>query len=147
MMHSKRFFRTFRWLNRPAWAAGFLAVGLAVNACATPDSAAAGPAPEVTVSRGTILAMRPVQTGSVSMGAGTTVLNGLAQAASASAGINGQGINAGTDTGAGAAVDFVVRETGGAIIAVVQTNEQHFRIGDPVEIRHADRTRLTRPGI
>lgn len=144
MMHSNRFFRAFRWLDRPACAAGFLAVGLAVNACATPDSAAAGPAPEVTVSRGTILAMRPVQTG---MGAGTTVLNGLARTASASPGINGQGINAGTDTDAGAAVDFVVRETGGAIIAVVQTNEQHFRVGDPVEIRHADRTRLTRPGV
>lgn len=133
--------------HRATGPACLLALVLGVSACAADNSAPAakaGPAPEATVSHGTILAMRPVQPGpeTAGDGPGAAVLSRLAQAASPS--VTGGGVGVGGHEGP--ATDFVVRETGGATIAVVQANTQHFRVGDQVAIVRGDRTRLSRPG-
>lgn len=84
--------------------------------------------------------MRPVAPGAAGAGAG--VLDGLASAASASP--VGGGLRAGQL--AGQPMDFIVRERGGGTIAVVQTNELQFRVGDQVMIVRGERTHLSRPG-
>ena len=43
----------------------------------------------------------------------------------------------------GTATEFIVEVAGGGTIAVVQTNDEGFRVGDRVTILQGDRTRLT----
>ena len=104
-----------------------------VGSCAPATPGAA--APESTTSRGTILAARPILPG----GAGIGVLNSLAGSAAPAAPGAGQPEN-------GHAIDYIVREASGSMIAVVQTDELHLQVGDPVLIVRGDRTRLARPG-
>ena len=130
--------------GRSVGAARMLAIVLLVCACAADNAvliADAGPSRVPAVSRGTILAMRPVRprVEPGSAGAGATVLAGLARTADAGTGQK-------ETQAAGPAMDFVVREAGGATIAVVQSNEQRFQVGDQVSIVRSDRTRLSRPG-
>lgn len=108
--------------------AGIAGIFLVVGSCAPAISGAA--APEPTASRGMILAMRPVLPG----GAGVSVLNSLASSAP------------GTQAASGQPMDYIVREAGGGTISVVQMNELHLQVGDPVTIVRGDRTRLARPG-
>ena len=130
--------------RRSACAARMLAVVLLVGSCAADNATlTADPGPRVpAVSRGTILAMRPVRPGvdPGSAGAGATVLAGLASTADAAASRKDTEVP-------GPAMDFVVREAGGATIAVVQSNEQRFQVGDQVWIVRGDRTRLSRPDV
>ncbi len=133
--------------HRTTGSAILLALVLGVSACGAnnpvPD-VKAGPAPEAVVLHGTILAMRPVEP---DLGtAGATVLSDLKRAASANPPAAGAGVSVQDNKEQGPAMDFVVRETGGATIAVVQANTQHFRVGDQVAIVRGDRTRLSRPG-
>ena len=130
--------------GRSVGAARMLATVLLVCACAADNAVLtteAGPSRVPAVSQGPILAMRLVRPGVEpgGAGAGATVLAGLARAADA-------GMGQKATESAGPAMDFVVREVGGATIAVVQSNEQRFRVGDQVSIVRGDRTRLSRPG-
>ena len=139
----QRFGRNFAiscWPGRPACTAGLVVVILAMGGCASSDTAASGPPHEAIGVQGTILAMRPVQPGPADEAADGTVIRSLERTANA-------GVNASAMQTQGTAIDFVVREAGGATIAVVQTNEQHFQVGDTVAILRGDHTRLSRPGI
>jgi hypothetical protein len=121
-----------RRLTLPAaWLAGIAGIFIAVGSCAPTLSGATAAGPEPASSRGTILAIRPV----LPSGAGAGVLNGLA-GSTASAG----------QPPAGQSFDYIVREAGGGTISVVQTDELHLQVGDPVVIVRGDRTRLARPG-
>lgn len=100
------------------------------------------PRAQAANSAGTILAMRPLAMRPIEpAGSGADALEGLALAASGpAAGEPGSGQNLGPK------MDFIVRVAEGGTIAVVQTNELGFRVGDGVVIVHSDRTRLSRPG-
>ena len=122
------------------WAAGgviaclTMLLGSCAPARSTPiETTAINPSAggEAAVSRGTILAMRPVELGSA---ASLGRLVRPTKAANARPSERGQ------------AVDFIVHEAGGGTIAVVQENELRFQVGEPVLIIRGDRTRLSRPG-
>ncbi len=118
-----------------------LAVLLGMSACAPANPAPlASQATNQTISHGTILAMRPTlpMRGDQPRSAGA--LEGLSSAATPS------GDATPSDPATGQPMDFIVREAGGGTIAVVQTNELHFQVGDQVLILRGDRTRLSRPG-
>ena len=124
---------------------GLLAGGVALganiwlSACAP---AMAPPSAQAANSAGTIVAMRPLALRPIEpAGAEADGLQGLAMAASSPA-----GSEPGSGQDLGPKMDFIVRVAGGGTIAVVQTNELGFRVGDGVVIVHSDRTRLSRPG-
>ncbi len=132
---------------RTAGSALLLALVLGVSACGADNPAPdvkVGLAPEAVVLHGTILAMRPVEPDLRT--AGAAVLSDLERAASVGTPGAGAGGGVRDNQEQGPAMDFIVRETGGATIAVVQANTQHFRVGDQVAIVRGDRTRLSRPG-
>ena len=122
---------------------------VALDACAdgnmtpsTMNSAAPLAVRDASSSRGTILAIRPTEAGVA--GAGTSVLDRLAKTAAASPAAAGTGRPA----NGGQTMEFVVREESGATVAVVQTNEVGFRVGERVMIlRGADHTYLSRTGV
>lgn len=43
----------------------------------------------------------------------------------------------------GTATEFVIRQEDGQTLALVQTNDENLRVGDPVLILRGDRVRLT----
>ena len=130
--------------GRASGGAWTLTLALLIGACAADNAALTanpGPVGETALSRGTILAMRPVRPGVAPAyaGAGAAVLANLARTAD-------PGVTRKDVESPGSSMDFVVREAGGATIAVVQSNEQNFRVGDQVSVVRGDHTRLSRPG-
>ncbi len=115
-----------------------------------------------SVSYGQIVSMRPVTVQAQNTGVGTlggAALGGVAGSfiggggrANALGAIGGAIIGgiAGTavesSAGQGNAVEFVIREDSGQTIAVVQTNEENFRIGERVMLTRGARTRIARTG-
>lgn len=87
------------------------------------------PAPSVTASAGTILALRVVS----SFAAEDPVRGALLASG------NGRG---GTDR---SLVEFIVHADDGATLSIVQPNDAGFHAGDRVIIERGDPTRLARP--
>ena len=115
------------------------------------------------VSYGVITSMRPVTVQGGNTGVGT--LGGAALGGVAGSYIGGDprmnaigaiggaiiggiaGTAAEKSVSQGQAVEFVIREDSGQTIAVVQTNEENFRVGERIVLTRGARTRIARaPG-
>ena len=59
-------------------------------------------------------------------------------------GIAGTAVEKGVSQGN--AVEFVIREDSGQTVAVVQTNEENFRVGERIVLTRGARTRIARAG-
>ncbi len=115
------------------------------------------------VSQGVILSMREVTVSTQSSGIGTAVGIGAGGVAGSAIGggtranilgaiggaVIGGLVGAAVDNqvNRGVATEFIIREDTGATIAVVQTNEERFGIGEYITIIRGDRTRLARATV
>lgn len=142
-----------------------LAGGLAACAPAAQNSTVSAYAvgAQGYVTYGTIVGMRPVQVtgtrsglgvgaGAVAGGlVGSTVGRGWRAntvggvAGALIGGLAGAAIEEGVTSGQ--AVEFTIQEDGGQPIAVVQTNELAFQVGERVAISRTDRVRLSRAAV
>jgi outer membrane lipoprotein SlyB len=149
-----------RWSARSLGA--LLLLGVATVGCAPTNTGSTYSREQMNraanVSTGTIVSMRtvPVQgqgntgalVGAAAGGVGGSFIGGdwrsnlLAGVAGAVIG-GVAGSAAERAVTSGTATEFIVEVAGGGTIAVVQTNDEGFRVGDKVTILQSDRTRLT----
>jgi outer membrane lipoprotein SlyB len=137
-------------------------LGLALVACAPANTGSTYSRQQVNraanVSTGTIVSMRDVAVqgqgntgafvGAAAGGVGGSFIGGDWRS-NLLAGLGGAVIGGIAGNAAeraatgGTATEFIIEVAGGGTIAVVQTNEEGFRVGDRVTILQGDRTRLT----
>lgn len=157
---------TVKRMGAPALAVAALAGVLGLAACAPQNTNTTYSSADIgrtaSISYGQIVSMRAVTVQGGNTGVGTlggAALGGVAGSfiggdprtnilgavgGAIIGGIAGNAVEKGVSQGN--AVEFVIREDSGQTVAVVQTNEENFRVGERVVLTRGARTRIARAG-